>query len=126
MTHDDDIDRILGAEPEIVPSATFTASVMKAVRQQAATPPPIAFPWNRALPGLVTGALALVLAAVRLPANAQAGTAAPFAWWVSLFSRLLEATTAAGGHWALLAVLLTLASVRLSKALARAGWPARS
>ena len=39
---------------------------MDAVRREAAAPPPIPFPWKRALPGLVVAgfALALVLVAV--------------------------------------------------------------
>ncbi len=47
------IDEILGAEESLVPSSGFLASVMERVREEAATPPPIPFPWKRALPGFV-------------------------------------------------------------------------
>jgi len=47
---DDDIDRILFQQDEIVPSSGFAASVMDAVRREASAPPPIPFPWKRALP----------------------------------------------------------------------------
>ena len=39
-------------EEDIVPSSGFTASVMDAITREATAPPPIPFPWKRALPGL--------------------------------------------------------------------------
>ena len=59
MTHDD-LDRILSREEEIVPSSGFASSVMESIRSQATAPPPIAFPWKRALPGLAGIVCALV------------------------------------------------------------------
>lgn len=53
---DERIDEILGAEGELVPSSGFLASVMERVREEAAAPPPIPFPWKRALPGFVVAA----------------------------------------------------------------------
>jgi hypothetical protein len=47
------IDRILAADDQLVPSSGFLATVMERVREEAAAPPPIPFPWKRALPGLV-------------------------------------------------------------------------
>jgi hypothetical protein len=47
---DEELDRLLSEEPEIEPSAGFAMSVMKAVRTEAATPPPISFPWFCAAP----------------------------------------------------------------------------
>lgn len=40
----DKIDRILSREDEVLPSSGFAASVMNAVRQEAAAPPPIRSP----------------------------------------------------------------------------------
>jgi hypothetical protein len=62
----EDIDRILSREDEILPSSGFGAAVMEAVRSEAAAPPPIPFPWKRAWPGIVigVGSLVLVLVAV--------------------------------------------------------------
>ena len=57
--NEDQIDRILSREEEIVPSAGFTASVMEAVRREASEPAPIPFPWKRAWPVLVLAALAI-------------------------------------------------------------------
>ncbi len=53
-----EINRILSREDEILPSSGFTVSVMDAVRREAAAPPPIPFPWKRALPGLVAAGFA--------------------------------------------------------------------
>jgi hypothetical protein len=50
---DERIDQILASEPALVPSSGFAASVMERVREEAAAPPPIPFPWKRAMPGFV-------------------------------------------------------------------------
>lgn len=47
------IDRILSAEEKLVPSSGFAAAVMERVREEAAVPAPIPFPWKRIAPGLV-------------------------------------------------------------------------
>lgn len=54
-----EMNRILSRDDEILPSSGFTASVMDAVRREATAPPPIPFPWKRALPGVVVGGLVL-------------------------------------------------------------------
>jgi hypothetical protein len=53
------INRILATEETLIPSSGFLASVMERVQEEAAAPPPIPFPWKRAIPGmvLVTGTL---------------------------------------------------------------------
>lgn len=58
MRHDD-LDRILSAEEEIIPSLGFVSPVMDAVRHDAGAPRPIPFPWKRALPGLCAAGLAV-------------------------------------------------------------------
>jgi hypothetical protein len=117
---DDDLDRILSEE--ILPSSGFVSSVMEAVRREAMTPPPIPFPWKRALPGLVVAILALlsvfVLGAVLLvraiatPSLSVASSAAPTV--VSPASRLVSL------DWIVLVLLLTLSSILFSMRLARA------
>ena len=52
----DAIDRILATDEEITPSSGFMAAVMGRVREEAATPTPIPFPWRRAIPGVVLAA----------------------------------------------------------------------
>ena len=53
------IDRILAAEEELIPSLGFLAATMERVREEAACPKPIPFPWLRALPGIVLGVFVL-------------------------------------------------------------------
>jgi hypothetical protein len=48
-----EIDRILAAEEQLLPSPGFLASVMERVQEEAAAPPPIPFPWKRAIPGIL-------------------------------------------------------------------------
>ncbi|MGA2755601.1 MAG: hypothetical protein ABSE53_17745 [Terracidiphilus sp.] len=52
-TNYDAIDHILAAEEELIPSSGFVAATMERVRDEAAMPKPIPFPWLRALPGIV-------------------------------------------------------------------------
>ena len=47
----DELDRILSKADEIMPSSGFTANVMDAVQREFSAPPPIPFPWRRAVPG---------------------------------------------------------------------------
>jgi hypothetical protein len=49
----DELDRALANlsnDGAILPSSGFAASVMDAVRREALAPPPLPFPWKRALP----------------------------------------------------------------------------
>ena len=50
------MDRLLAAEEELVPSSGFLAAVMERVQEEAQAPPPIPFPWKRAIPGMVLAA----------------------------------------------------------------------
>jgi len=115
MRHDD-LDRILSKEQEIIPSSGFVASVMDAVRRETAAPPPIPFPWKRALPGLLAAGLALVFVLV-----AHAGLFGQEATnqllpeeWLSAFASILEVWKHVGANWISLALILSLASVKLS------------
>jgi len=47
------IDRILATDEQIAPCSGFFAATMERVRDAAAAPPPIPFPWSRAIPGIV-------------------------------------------------------------------------
>lgn len=76
-SEEDEMNRILSRDDEILPSSGFTASVMEAVRREAAAPPPIPFPWKRALPGVVAGGL--VLGSVLIV-------------WIAAMSRLIGAS----------------------------------
>jgi len=121
---DDELDRILSQEQDLVPSSGFVRNVMDAVRREASSPAPIPFPWTRALPGLVLCVLAL--AAMCVAAFLGSGTQrlpetpGPSIWsaiWTGLSSDLaglLRAANVGGLGWIVLALLLTFASVTLS------------
>jgi hypothetical protein len=122
-----EMNRILSREEEILPSSGFAVSVMDAVRREAAAPPPIPFPWKRALPGLVVGGFGLVLALVTVIAaialGIRASTTAQFS--VSLPSVLtpvfglgLQRNLEGAAAWTVLALLVAFASVKLSMRLA--------
>ena len=126
MAHDE-LDRILSGEEEIIPSSGFAASVMEAVRREASTPPPIPFPWSRALPGIIVAGLTLltVLAQVFIQlVKAFSAPQVPVEWpvWLApaLNPSILKAPLCVAAIWVTLALLLSLASVILSMRLTSA------
>ena len=121
--HDEaEINSILSLEDEILPSSGFTVSVMDAVRREAASPPPIPFPWKRALPGLVVAGLALVLILIRvIAAIAQLGKATTPQLSMSMPPvppPIFHGGLGAAAIWTMLALLLALVSVKLSMRVA--------
>ena len=122
MNHDE-LDRILSKQDDIQPSSGFTASVMVAVREEASAPPPIPFPWTRALPVLVFAALALIAVAVAgVAAIAQMGrgeasmpVASSVGSMLPMQARSLAGTEVA---WSVVALLVTFVSVKVSMRLA--------
>ncbi len=122
MTHDE-IDRILSREEEVLPSSGFSASVMEAVRREAALPPPIPFPWTRALPGLLVAALALVAVglvfAAGLAQSLREGGGAPLAGrWQSAVTAILNGAATPTVGWTCAVLFLTWVSVTFSLRLA--------
>ncbi|MGO8984951.1 MAG: hypothetical protein ACLQFM_09205 [Terriglobales bacterium] len=121
--NDDELNHILSGEGEILPSSGFAASVMDAVRREAAAPPPIPFPWKRALPGLLAGvsAVALVLVAMVVASTHLGGTAVSPELALSSPSAvafLFRENVRSVAGWTLLALLLTFVSLKLSMRLA--------
>ena len=129
--HDEgEINRILSRKDEILPSSGFAASVMDAVRREAAAPPPIPFPWKRALPGLVVGGFVLAMVFVTVVAATvqliRSGTGGHFS---TSLPRLLAPIMGLGlqrnleiaASWTVLALLVTFVSVKLSMRLASRG-----
>jgi hypothetical protein len=116
---DDELDRIL-SEGEILPSSGFTASVMDAVRREAAAPPAIPFPWKRALPGMIAAVLMLallVLSMVFYPSLGGRAQASASSDWAAALSRVMPLLTTAS-EWralglALLVTCISLLPVRL-------------
>lgn len=104
----DELDRILASEEHIEPSAMFAAKVMHAVRREASQPPPLPFPWKRAVPGFAAGAVLTVLMAIEHPSQVDA-TAVGAAW--------LDAAVRLGLGWLALALLLPLAACGIARRL---------
>jgi hypothetical protein len=119
----EEVNRMLSSEDEILPSSGFAAAVMDAVRREAAVPPPIPFPWKRALPGMIVAGLVFVLAVmavvaviVYLPMTStvpQVSTPPSSLGSLGLHGGIESATA-----WTVLALLLAFVSVKLSMSLA--------
>jgi len=126
LISDDDIDRVLSREDEILLSSGFAVSVMDAVRREAAAPPPIPFPWKRALPGLVAGGLALalvlVVGVVAIAQLVKTSTAPRFSVsLVPVLTPIFHQNMVYAVSWTVLALLMTFVSVKLSMRLASGG-----
>jgi hypothetical protein len=61
-----EIEAILASEEELMPSSGFLASVMERVRQEAALPAPLPFPWMKAISILLLASGAVGWGAVEL------------------------------------------------------------
>jgi hypothetical protein len=102
---DEEIDRAL-AHDAIVPSSGFADGVMTKVRESVgAGPPPLAFPWMRALPGAAALVFAGIGTIVREGTTASSSTFGP-------------ALSLAGGPIAL-ALVVAAASLACSWAVVR-------
>jgi hypothetical protein len=115
MDHNE-IDRILATEEELVPSSGFLAVVMENVREEAAAPPPIPFPWVRAVPGMILATVVFGLGAVEmvrtgLPALREIAITPP-----QLSAAVMQPLKEAG--WVALALGASLLSWLLSRRLA--------
>jgi heme A synthase len=98
---------------QIRPSSGFVLSVMDAIHEQTAEPPPIPFPWKRMLPGAIAALCALL--AFLIWASLQTRTSFSSNYSVSLLA--LSPLNATLG-WITLALVLTLVLVSLSFRLA--------
>jgi hypothetical protein len=117
----DDIERILASEPAISPSPQFLAAVMRAVEQEAAARPPLAFPWRRALPGLI--ALVVAIAATVHQAAGLLVDPAAGAAFAAPLARIAGVAVHLQLHWIALAAMATLVAAGLSSRLVRGGVP---
>src|SRR4030095_1461340 len=115
-----ELDQVLSGEKNVMPSAKFTKSVMDAVWTEAATPPPIAFPWTRALPGIAAGVFAsmwIIIEGFRLYAT-QTGSTSILGTWIERLTPWIARADVAGLRWVLVALLLTTACLALTWRLA--------
>jgi hypothetical protein len=109
------MDEILATEEELVPSSGFLTAVMERVRDEAAGPAPIPFPWKRALPGFVLAAgvfgwAGVELVRVAVPAMRENLLATPH-----LPAAMVQPFEQAG--WVALALGVSLASWLLARTL---------
>jgi len=112
----DELDRWLSEDEAIVPSSGFTGGVMDAVRREASAPPPIPFPWTRALPGIAAWAVAIVSTlalSVQSTTNVTAGPVGAFA------KAIIDISISPATPWLALAVVLTVVPVMWSLRLMR-------
>ncbi|MFI5183949.1 MAG: hypothetical protein ACHQNV_06105 [Vicinamibacteria bacterium] len=103
----DELDRILGSDESIGPSSGFAAAVMHRVRERAAEPAPVAFPWGRFAVGLFACGVAAAAGSLLVQRNA---------------TTLLDMTTPLTGAapelaWAAFSLLFGLAATRLPRLL---------
>jgi hypothetical protein len=113
----DDIESMLVDKDEILPSSGFEMLVMEAVHREAVTPPPLAFPWGRALPGMVAlfAAFGVVL---WIWISAQSDTT-PNASFDEPLRELLAISVRSEIEWVAVAIAATIVSVLLSLRLMR-------
>jgi len=121
--NNDELDRVLSQRDDIQPSSGFAASVMEAVREEAAAPPPIPFPWKRALPVLIFAGLAVaavVAAGVVALAQLGRGAVAPQVAFSlrDLLPAYMRGPAGAGAGWTAAGLLAAFISVKLSSRLA--------
>jgi hypothetical protein len=111
------MDEILGAEEGLVPSSGFLASVMERVRDEAAAPPPIPFPWKRAVPGFVVAAGVFGWTAVEFARHLGPAMATMKLPPVHLTTTTVRPLEQAG--WVVAAVAFSMVSWMLSRRLSR-------
>jgi len=109
---------LAGTTDQLQPSSGFVLSVMDSVQAQAAEPPPIAFPWTRALPGLIAILFSLALLVVlvfRAGVGSSVATlpARPGGQFLASLSHTL-ASSEATWSWIGVAVFLSIAAIAAS------------
>jgi hypothetical protein len=113
---DESMDAILANEEELIPSSGFLATVMERVREEAAAPPPIPFPWKRVLPGMVVAGGVLAWGAVELARSAAVALRGFTPAEIRLAAPPVHALEEAG--WVAMALGVSLLSWALSRRLA--------
>lgn len=108
----DELDRILATDEPLVPSSHFAERVMEAVRDQAAAPPPLPFPWRRFAVGIAASLAGMASGAVLV---AQPGAGVP----PEVLAPLAAVSNELG--YAALTVLGTLAALRAGRVAGEEG-----
>ena len=113
------IEAILAGEEELIPSSGFLGSVMERVQEEAVAPPPIPFPWKRALPGILAITGVFGWGTVELLRHGLPALSSPALPQPHLPAALVVPVEQAG--WVALALGATLLSWLLSRRLAGRG-----
>ena len=114
---DDDIESMLADEDVVLPSSGFEVSVMEAVHQESVKPPHLAFPWRRALPGMV--ALLAAFGVATWSWIGALGNATPNTLLDKQIRELIAVGTRSEVQWAAIAIVATILSVFFSLRLMR-------
>lgn len=113
----DKLNSVLVNEETLIPSSGFVAGVMQRVREEAAVPPPILFPWKRAIPAFLVAVIVFAVAGVQF---AHALRAARFALTFPEFHLgTLGPLDAHEVGWLVVAVAVAAASWLFSRLLTR-------
>src|SRR6516164_9016331 len=100
----DDLDRIMSTDQDIVPSSAFVGNVMATVWREASTPAPISFPWWRVVPAFAICAVALttllLIAAVQFYGGVTLAGPVP-----RVFVNVVQTTNRVGLGWIALALV---------------------
>lgn len=110
------IDAILDNEEELIPSSGFLAATMERVREEAAMPKPISFPWRRALPGMVVAGA--VLCWCGFEAVRASLAPAPVTSFNSMHDLAAEGRALEPAGWVALTLIASMLSWLLSRRLA--------
>ena len=111
----DDLDRILSSEQDVVASSAFVRNVMAVVRREASNPASISFPWGRVAPALAICVVALIAFFVIAGLDSDRGTmiAGPVP---QVFVRIVEDANRIGLEWIAIALVASLVPMRLALA----------
>jgi hypothetical protein len=115
-TSRDAIDRILAVEEELIPSSGFLAETMERVREEAAMPRRIPFPWLRALPGIVLAVAVLCWSGFELMRAVLTAAQERASVQVQLSAATARAMEPAG--WVALALFVSMLSWLFARRLA--------
>ncbi len=124
-----EIDHILAGEEELLPSSGFVSAVMERVRQEAALPAPIPFPWKRAIPLLLLACGGIVWSTVEvvrigLPGLGLTALGQSAQSWLTISLPPLSTVQVRSleqAGWVAMALGISLLSVLLSRRLAGRG-----
>ena len=109
---DDNLNRILSTDEDVVPSSSFVGNVMAAVRRDTSARAPISFPWWRVVPGIAICAIALtvffVIAAIQFYEGATVAGPVP-----RVFVNVVETANRVSLGWIALALIASLMPTRL-------------